>query len=321
MYLNIIILVVGFIILIKGSDMFVDGSSSIARNLKVSRLLIGLTVVTFGTGVPELALSIKSMLNGNGDIILGNVIGSNIINIILILGISSLIKPLKVKSNTIYKEIPIMILMTLLLTTLFSDNLFNINDVNIITRSDGFVILLFFLVFIYYLLSILRKKVEDDDPNTDLDDPKYPIFKSIIYIILGLIGVVIGSNLVIDNVVEIAHILKVSERLISLTVIAIGTSLPELATSITAARKGEHDLLIGNIVGSNIFNIGIVLGLPIALFGSVSGIGFSYIDLVVLLLSAFILLISAGTKKTINRVEGIIMLSIFIIYYSYILLG
>ena len=182
MILNILILIIGFVLLIKGADILVDGASSIARNLKVSSLLIGLTVVTFGTGIPELAVSIKSIISGNSDMLLGNVIGSNIINILLILGISSVICPLRVKNNTIHKEIPMMILISILLVTLFTDSLFDIDKVNIITRSDGVVILLFFLVFIYYLISIIRKKREQDD-NTLIDNPKYPIFKSILFVI------------------------------------------------------------------------------------------------------------------------------------------
>lgn len=318
MLLNIIILLVGFVVLIKGAEILIDGASSLAKNFKVSSLLIGLTVVSLGTCLPELAVSIKSIISGNGDIILGNVIGSNIINILLILGISSLVCSLKVNDNTIHKEIPTMILISLLLVTLFTDSLFDQNQVNMISRSDGVVILLFFMVFIYYLFSIIRNK---EDKNNDTDKPKFSILKSIIYVIIGLIGVIIGSNFVVDSVTFIAQVLGISERLISLTVIAIGTSLPELVTSVVAAKKGEHDLLIGNIVGSNIFNIGIVLGLPVAIFGGISGVGFSYIDLIVLLLSAFILLVSTGTRKTISKREGIVMLLVFVIYYTYIIIG
>ena len=247
--------------------------------------------------------------------VLGNVIGSNIINILLILGISSLFCTLRVKSNTIKKEIPITILMSLLLVTLFVDHLFDRNSVNIISRSDGVVILLFFTIFIYYLFSIIRKKTESDEES----NPKYPLLKSIIFVILGLIGIIIGSNLVVDSASKIASILGVSERMISLTVVALGTSLPELVTSIVSAKKGEQDLLIGNIVGSNIFNIGIVLALPVALFGGISGIGFSYIDLIMLMISAFMLFIVSKNDKVINKIEGIIMIITFIVYYSYVI--
>lgn len=321
MLLQVIILLAGFLLLIKGADIFVDGASSTARNLNVSRLVIGLTIVAFGTSAPELAVSFKAIMAGNGDMVLGNVIGSNIINILLILGVSSLFCTLRVKSNTIRKELPITILMSLLLVTLFVDHLFDQNQVNMISHSDGFVILLFFMVFIYYLFSIIRRKTEADDPNTLEDNPKYPMYQSIIFTILGLVGVIAGSHFVVDSASKIAEFLGVSERIIALTVIALGTSLPELVTSIVAAKKGEQDLLIGNIVGSNIFNIGIVLGLPVALFGGVSGVGFTYVDLIIFLVSALILFVAASNDKIISKKEGIIMIFTFIMYYAYVIVG
>lgn len=321
MLLQVIILLAGFLLLIKGADIFVDGASSTARNLNVSRLVIGLTIVAFGTSAPELAVSFKAIMAGNGDMVLGNVIGSNIINILLILGVSSLFCTLRVKSNTIRKELPITILMSLLLVTLFVDHLFDQKQVNVISHSDGFVILLFFMVFIYYLFSIIRRKTEADDPNTLEDNPQYPMYKSIIFTILGLVGVIIGSHFVVDSASKIAEFLGVSERMIALTVIALGTSLPELVTSIVAAKKGEQDLLIGNIVGSNIFNIGIVLGLPVALFGGVSGVGFTYVDLIIFLVSALILFVAASNDKIISKKEGIIMIFTFIMYYAYVIVG
>ncbi len=321
MLLQILILIVGFLLLIKGADVFVDGASSTARNLNISRLVIGLTIVAFGTSAPELAVSMKALMSNSGDMVLGNVIGSNIINILLILGVSSLFCTLRVKSNTIRKELPITIMLSLLLVTLFVDNLFDQSQVNMISHSDGFVILLFFMVFIYYLFSIIRKKTEADDPNTLEDNPKYPMYKSIIFTLLGLIGVMAGSHFVVESASSIAEYLGVSERMIALTVIALGTSLPELVTSVVAARKGEQDLLIGNIIGSNIFNIGIVLGLPVAIFGGISGVGFSYVDLVLFLVSALMLFVAASNDKVISKKEGIIMIFTFITYYAYVIFG
>ncbi len=321
MFLQIIILLAGFLLLIKSADVFVDGASSIARNLNVSRLVIGLTIVAFGTSAPELAVSIKALMSGNGDMVIGNVIGSNIINILLIVGVSSLFCTLRVKSSTIRKELPITIMMSLLLVVLFVDHLFDPSQKNMISQSDGFVILLFFMVFIYYLFSIIRKKKEVDDPNTLEDDPKYSISYSVIFTLLGLVGVIAGSHFVVESASQIAEILGVSQRIISLTVIALGTSLPELVTSVTAAKKGEQDLLIGNIIGSNIFNIGIVLGLPVAIFGGISGVGFSYVDLILFLVSAFMIFIAASNDKVIHKKEGIIMIFTFIVYYAYIILG
>lgn len=321
MLIQMLILLIGFLLLIKGADTFVEGASSTARNLNISRLVIGLTIVAFGTSAPELAVSFKALMSGNGDMVLGNVIGSNIINILLILGVSSLCCTLRVKSNTIRKELPITILMSLLLVTLFIDHLFDPNDQNMISHSDGFIILLFFMVFIYYLFSVIRKKTEIDDPNTLEDNPKYTLSHSLIFTLLGLIGVIAGSHFVVESASKIAEILGVSERMIALTVIALGTSLPELVTSVVAAKKGEQDLLIGNIVGSNIFNIGIVLGLPVAIFGGISGIGFTYVDLILFLVSALLLFVTASNDRIISKKEGIIMIFVFITYYAYVIMG
>lgn len=321
MFLQIMILLSGFLILIKGADIFVEGASSTARNLNVSRLMIGLTIIAFGTSAPELAVSIKALMSNSGDMVIGNVIGSNIINILLIIGVSSLFCTLRVKSSTIRKELPITILMSLLLVVLFIDNLFDPAQTNMISHSDGFVILLFFMIFIYYLASIIRKKKEADDPDTLEDNPKYPMIQSIIFTILGLVGVMAGSHFVVDSASKIAEFLGVSQRMIALTVIALGTSLPELVTSIVAAKKGEQDLLIGNIIGSNIFNIGIVLGLPVAIFGGISGVGFSYVDLILFFVSAVMLFVAASNDKVISKKEGIVMIFTFIVYYAYIIIG
>lgn len=310
MVLQIIILIIGFIILIKGADIFVDGASSLARNFKLSKMLIGLTIVSFGTSAPEFAVSIKSIMSGSGEIVLGNVIGSNITNILLILGVSSLFHYLNVKNNTVKKEIPIVLLMTSLLVVLMNDNLINHSN-NVITRGDGITILLFFLVFIYYLISMMRNKVDNDES----DNIKYGIFKSIIFTLLGIAAIVFGSNFVVDSASFIASHLGVSERIIGLTIVAIGTSLPELVTSIVATRKGEYDIAIGNVVGSNIFNIGIVLGLPVAMFGSINVGTFNYIDLIFLLISAILLFIFCKNDYKLKKSEGIILLITFVIYY------
>ena len=314
MILDIILLVVGFIILIKGADIFVDGASSIAGNFKISKMLIGLTIVAFGTSAPEFAVSVKSLISGNGDIVLGNVIGSNILNILLILGISSLFHFLNVKNNTVKKELPITLLITTLFAVLLSDHLFDSNITNAFTRSDGIVLLLFFLVFIYYLISMARNKVDDDQNEKYMSMPK-----SIMYTILGLACIIVGSNFVVDSASSLAAIIGISEKMISLTVIAFGTSLPELVTSVTATKKGEYDIAIGNVVGSNIFNIGMVIGLPIAIFGGISDITFNYIDLIVMLLSAFLLFIFSFKDRKISKKEGIAFLILFVIYYSYVI--
>ena len=313
--LKSLLLILGFFILIKGADFFVDGASSLAKNFRMSTMFIGLTIVAFGTSAPEFAVSLSSILTKNQDMVLGNVIGSNILNILLILGIASLVHPLSVKNNTVKKELPIVLLLTMLLIVLISDNLFSLGN-NMFTRQDGIIILLFFTVFIYYLISMIRNKVDKNE-----EKPKFGLVKSIILSIFGIIGIVLGSNLVVNNASSIASILGISQRMISLTIVAFGTSLPELVTSVMAVKKGEYDIAIGNVVGSNIFNIGIVLALPVALFGGINHIVFNYIDLIMILLSAVFLFIFSFKDKKINKYEGVFMLLLFTIYYSYVIFG
>ena len=315
MVLQIIILIIGFIVLIKGADIFVDGASSIALNLKLSKMLIGLTIVAFGTSAPEFAVSVKSIFSGNADMLLGNVIGSNILNILLIIGICSLIEPICVKSNTVRKEIPIVMLVSGLLFFLAKDNLF-VSSVNEISRNDGFIILLFFTIFVYYLISIMIHKKEEDSEDAPLS-----MLKSILFTVFGIFCIVIGSNVVVDSASKIATILGVSQRMIALTVVAFGTSLPELVTSIVSVRKGEQEILVGNIVGSNIFNIGVVMGIPVALFGGIPAVGFSVIDLIVMIVAAILLFIFSFKDRKIDKFEGIIMLIIFIVYYTFVIIG
>ena len=315
MIISILLLIVGFVLLIKGADIFVDGASSTALNLKVSKMVIGLTIVAFGTSAPEFAVSIKALLSGSSDIVLGNVVGSNILNILLILGISSLFSSMVVKDNTVKKEIPLTILFSVLLTVLSFDNVFDKNVQNVITRTDGFVILIFFIVFIYYLASIAKNNKEENE------EAPYKIGKSLLFVLIGLVGIVAGSNLVVDNASAIAKALNVSEKMISLTIVAFGTSLPELVTSVQAARKHENDIAIGNIIGSNIFNIGIVIGLPCALIGNINVGTFNYIDMFTMIGAAILLFLLTFKKRKLDKGEGLIMLLIFIVYYGYVIIG
>ena len=313
MIVSTIILIIGFVVLVKGADLFVDAASSLAENFHVSKMLIALTIVAFGTSAPEFAVSVKSMISGSGDIVLGNVIGSNILNILLILGVASTIHSLTVKSTTVKKELPITLLITTLFAVLLSDKLISGRE-NMLTRSDGVIIILFFFVFIYYLFTVMKNKEENDDTK-----PQFSIALSIVFTIMGIICLVLGSTAVVDSASNIAKILGVSERMISLTIIALGTSLPELVTSVVATRKKEYDIAIGNVVGSNIFNIGIVIGFPIAIFGGINHISFSYIDLGVMLLATLLLFIFSYKNYKITRKVGILFLLIFVIYYSYVL--
>ena len=314
MIVYIVLLIIGFVILIKGADVFVDGASSIAGNFRVSKMLIGLTIVAFGTSAPEFAVSVKSLISGSGDMVLGNVIGSNILNILLILGVSAMFHSLTVKDSTVKKELPITLLMTSIFMVLLSDKLFDTGFNNTFTRSDGIVILLFFLVFIYYLIKMARNKIDNNQEEIYMS-----MKKAIILTILGLIAIILGSNLVVENASSLAKAIGVSERMIALTVIALGTSLPELVTSVTATRKGEYDIAIGNVVGSNIFNIGMVIGIPIALLGGIEQISINYIDLITMIASAFLLFVFSYNDRKISKVEGTAFLTMFLIYYGYVI--
>ena len=314
--LNVILLIVGFVILIKCADIFVDGASDIATHFHLSKMLIGLTIVSFGTSAPEFAVSVKSIISGSGDIVLGNVIGSNILNILLILGVCSLIHPLTVKSNTVKKEIPITLLISALLIVLLGDNIFDKNGINAFTRGDGLAVLLFFSIFIYYLFIQMRNKTDETN-----DGVKHELGASILFTILGIIGIIVGSNFVVDSASKIAADLGVSEKMIALTIVALGTSLPELVTSAVATKKGSYDIAIGNIVGSNIFNVGIVLGIPVSLFGGFTGYSINVVDLCAMLIATLLLFFCSFTGYKITKQEGKLFLLTFVIYYSYVIFG
>ena len=312
MILNIVLLVLGFVLLIKGADMLIDGSSSLALNLKIPKILIGLTIVAFGTSAPELAVSINARISGSDDIVIGNVLGSSIFNTLLIIGIAALIKSIKVNIDTIKKELPLQLILSILLVVLMLDINLDGTLTNLITRSDALAITLFFAIFIYYLISVSHKKA------IFKERAPFKIPKSIAFAMLGLVSLIYGSNLVVDNATNIAKIIGVSDRIIALTIVAFGTSLPELITSIESIRKGEDELLLGNIIGSNIFNICIVLAIPIAIFGTIEASDFSLIDIVAFIIAALVLFIVAKTKNEISKKEGILMILLFIIYYSLI---
>ncbi len=316
-FLNLIILVVGFILLIKGADAFVDGASSTASNFKVPKMLIGLTIVAFGTSAPEFAVSVSALASGNNDMVLGNVIGSCILNILLILGIAALIRPIKVNDNTVRKELPLCMLISILLAVVFLDTMLGDGQTNLITRADALVLLLFFAVFLYYLVTLAKRKPESKAGKDE--KPQFTLKKSLLFVAVGMIGIIVGSQMVVNGASSIAEAVGISERMISLTIIAFGTSLPELVTSVIAAKRGEQDLAVGNIIGSNIFNICIVLGLPVAFFGTVSSASFQMLDIFMLVSSAILLFIFALSSHKITRAEGAFMLVAFAIYYTAII--
>lgn len=355
--INLALLLVGFVFLIKGADIFVDGASDTARKFRVPKMLIGLTIVSFGTSAPELAVSIQSILSGKGDILLGNVIGSNILNILLILGLSALVGTLHVNTATVKKEIPVLILITIAFTVVLSDKIFGLGE-NLFTRQDGIILLLFFCVFIYYLFGMANRKTGAENEMTGKESVKKEtsksekvaeiksekvaeiktekdaeakkeadeegevnLVKAVLMVIFGLVGIVFGSDLVVKGASEIAATFGVSQRIISLTIVALGTSLPELVTSVIATRKGEYDIAIGNIVGSDIFNIGIVAGLPVALLGGVGGSAFSVVDIAALVISPIVLYFFARRGHRIGFKKGIAFLLMFVVYYGYVIMG
>lgn len=321
--LQIAILVIGFVFLIKGADWLVSGSSSVASHFKVSKQLIGLTIVAFGTGAPELAVSISALISGNTDMLLGNVMGSNIINILLLIGVAAVIHPVMIKKTTISKELPLLLLISTALVVLFLDMGIAGADANIFSRGDAIICILLFAIFVYYILNMVKKNRKD---KKAVEKPQYKLGLSFVYVVVGLVGVVAGSQLVVNSASTIAAAIGITDRVIALTVVAFGTSLPELVTTITAARRHESELLVGNIIGSNIFNICIVLGLPVAIFGTITPGSFELLDIIMMIGSSAILWMVAkrgedGKGGVIRRSEGFLMLVIFAIYYGYIIYG
>ena len=311
--LSLVFLVAGFIMLIKGADMFVDGASKVAVKLKVPLIVIGLTIVAFGTSAPEAAISITSACQDNAGIAVGNVIGSNIMNILIILGISSLFAVLPVKKTTFMYEIPFVILITVVLLLEGLDG-----DVN---KIDALILIALFIVFFVYLIILSKKGIGGGEDEIAPLTEKDTVLKMILFIIVGLVMIVFGSDFTVTGATKIAEAIGVDSRLIGLTVVAFGTSLPELVTSVTAAKKNAVDIAIGNIIGSNIFNILFVLG--IAGVVSPNPIGFQpvfIIDAVVAIFAALLLWLCVLKDKKLGRLGGIIMLVVYAAYFAYLLL-
>ena len=298
--MNIILLVLGFILLLKGADWFVDGASSIASRFGIPQLIIGLTIVAMGTSLPEAFVSITAALKSNAAITIGNVVGSNILNVGIILGVTALIRPLHIQNSTIKYEMPFMMLVTLVLI------LQGINHT--ISRFDGIVMWLFFLGYLYYIFRMTKNQTEEAEIKKT-----NPLF-----IPLGLVCLMIGSNFAVDAATNIAISLGVSQRFIGLTIVALGTSLPELVTSVTAARKGNADIAIGNIIGSNIFNILFVVGSS-ALITPVPFESHFIIDSFVAILIGLVLYLCTKKTRVLDKKTGILLLVTYSIYFIYLL--
>lgn len=314
--LNIIILLVAIILIIKFSDMFVDSLVSIAESFKIPKIVIALTIASFSTCAPELAISFNSIASGNSEMTLANVIGSSIINILLIIGISAIVKPIKLKERTIRRELPLLLIITTTFFFLMNDSFFVSSAKNSLSRIDGIVLIIWFISFCLYIYSITRRHKELITVDT-----KYSKKQIIIKILVSIIGIIITSDLIVDSAVYIVNTLNISQKIIAMTIVVIGTSLPELTITVLSAKKGEFDMAIGNIIGTNIFNFCIVLGLPVTLFGSVSSAAFNLVDLVVVLLAALLLAIFGKSDKELTRREGIIMVLVVIVYYAFLFIS
>lgn len=316
--LPILLLIMGFVLLIKGADLLVQGASSIARKLKVSDLVVGLTVVAFGTSTPELFVNIIASIKGDTGIAIGNILGSNISNIFLVLGISSIIFPLTVTKGTVWKEIPLSLLAALLLGILANDRLIDKSEFSALTRVDGLVFISFFIIFMYYSVNI-AKKIEG--MNGHIPSKQYGLIKSLLLAIIGFAGLIIGGKWIVDEAVYIASNLGVSQSLIGLTVVAIGTSLPELATSAVAAHRQNVEIAVGNVVGSSIFNIFFVLGIssiikPIP-FQLKYNVDISVVILANILLFAYMF---TGKRRLLDKWEGIVFVVLYMSYITFLVI-
>ena len=301
-----ILLIVGFVLLIKGADLFVDGASSVAAKLKVPSLIIGLTVVSIGTSLPEAAVSVSASLSGNNSISLGNVIGSNIFNLLMVVGVSSAILPIVTDRDMLKRDMPINIGVTVLLgILLFDGNL---------SRLEALFLLLLLVAYMFLLIrSALKNRVEAEETKV------LSWAKSIVFIVLGVAAIIGGGQLVVNSAKTIAMALGMSETLVGLTVVAIGTSLPELVTSVVAARKGDSGIAMGNVIGSNLFNILFILGMAGVIKPLTADAAF-FIDTGILLGISALMLLFAFTKRKISRVEGITCVLIYVAYTAYIIM-
>ncbi|WP_332697803.1 calcium/sodium antiporter [Halalkalibacter lacteus] len=314
-----LLLLVGFVLLIKGADYFIDGSSNIASLFKVPPLIVGLTIVAFGTGAPEATVSIIAALEGSADVTIGNIVGSNILNISLVVGITAFIFPLSVERPTIKKEIPFAFLATIVLFVLISDQSLEMTNENLITRSDGIIFLLFFSIFLYYVIEAARNSREKASDETVNVEETGSWGKNILLTVGGLAAIIFGGYLVVENSTEIAYRFGMSETLVGLTIVAIGSSLPELITSITAAMKKESEIALGNIVGSSIFNILFVLGIA-SIISPLPVNGKLFLDIIILLILTVFLFIFSRTHYKVGKYEGMALTIFYLAYLIYIIM-
>ena len=315
--LDIVFLVGGLVLILLGANGLTDGAAAVAKRFKISDLVIGLTIVAFGTSAPELVISVMAALGGSAEMAIGNVVGSNIFNVLAIIGVTAMVMPIKVGEGTMSKEIPLVILSSIVIAFMANDILLDGGSSNVISRIDGLVLLGFFLIFLRYTFAIARSGGEDAEGEKIKE---MPIWKSILFILGGLAGLIYGGQLFVDGASGIASSLGVSESIIGLTIVAGGTSLPELATSVTAALKKNSGIAIGNVIGSSLFNIFFVLGCSASISPLPMG-GINNVDMVVLVGSAILFWLVGWffKKRTITRVEGALLVICYVAYTVYLI--
>ncbi|NLI37468.1 MAG: calcium/sodium antiporter [Bacteroidales bacterium] len=316
--MNILYLIIGLILIILGANGLTDGAASIAKKLKISSLVIGLTIVGFGTSTPELSVSISSALKGSADIAIGNIVGSNIFNTLFIVGCTAMIAPIVITRNTIRREIPLCILASVVLLICANDVFLDHAPMNVISSTDGLILLCFFVIFIGYSIAISKNTSES---TAEIEVKVLPLWKSITFIVLGLAALIFGGQIFVNGAIGIARGMGISEAVIGVTIVAVGTSLPELATSVVAALKKNPEIAIGNVIGSNLFNIFFILGCS-ATVTPLFPKGISNFDFLWLIASS-VLLWFFGLffgKRIIMRFEGIILLLAWVVYTAWLII-
>lgn len=310
---EILLIVFGFVLLIKGADWLVDGASALAKKFKIPEIIIGLTIVSIGTSMPELFVSTASALEGSSDMALGNIIGSNICNLLLILGLSTLIQPVLFQKETKFVEIP----MCLTVTGIF---MLMCNTGNMVSRIEGFILIALFICFIIYTILMAMKQISES--KNEETEANFNLVKCIVTIVLGIIGLKLGGDFTVDNATLLAERFNVSEKIIGLTILAIGTSLPELVTSVTAAIKGNSDIAIGNIIGSNIFNILLIIGVSSAISPLTYNVTYNtqFIILMIAMVSLFIFPF-IPPKDEMSRTDALVYLGLYILYMVILFVG
>lgn len=316
MIIHVIFLLVGLVLILSGANFLTDGAAALAKRFNISSLVIGLTIVAFGTSAPELTVSVVSAINGSAELAIGNVVGSNIFNILMIVGVTAVVAPIRITRGTLTKEIPLAILSSVVVLICANDLFLGTGTENVINRADGLLMLCFFLIFLGYTFAIAHNYSDEESAEIK----SLPVWRCVVYIIGGLAALIFGGRLFVDGSSEIARSLGVGESIIGLTLVAMGTSLPELATSVVAALKKNPEIAIGNVIGSNLFNVFFVLGASAAISPLPLG-GITNFDLLYLL-GASVLMFFVGKyhkERMITRAEGIVMILAYVIYTGYLI--